>query len=153
MKITLYIVDKKSKERLYTPLIDHYSKLISRFATIDVVTLFDKHIAKAQEISADKAKASYTHAFSEYLGKGYDVALDPEGKTIDSFDFANLLKDRQRIHFYIGGAYGLEREFVRQCNTSVSFGKITLSHKLAKVVLLEQIYRGLSINANHPYHK
>jgi len=64
-----------------------------------------------------------------------------------------LLKDRQNVSFFIGGAYGFEKKFVKSCQKSISFGKITMSHKLVKVVLLEQIFRGLSINNHHPYHK
>jgi 23S rRNA (pseudouridine1915-N3)-methyltransferase len=64
-----------------------------------------------------------------------------------------LLKDRGVVNFFIGGAYGFERGFVAQSNNAISFGKITLSHKLVKVVLMEQIFRGLTILHNHPYHK
>ena len=84
---------------------------------------------------------------------GVNIALDPASREVDSHEFANLLKDSATINFFIGGAYGFERDFLAKCNTAVSFGKITLSHKLVKVVLLEQIFRGLTINNNHPYHK
>ncbi len=57
------------------------------------------------------------------------------------------------IQFYIGGAYGLEEEFLKKSDKIISLGKITMSHKIAKAVLLEQIYRGFSILSNHPYHK
>ena len=79
--------------------------------------------------------------------------LDPSSKEVDSHDFADLLKDKTEVNLYIGGAYGFESSFLSKCNKAISFGKITLSHKLVKVVLLEQIFRGLSINNNHPYHK
>jgi 23S rRNA (pseudouridine1915-N3)-methyltransferase len=72
---------------------------------------------------------------------------------VDSYEFAKELKDSMTVNFFIGGAYGFEREFLSKCNKAISFGKITLSHKLVKVVLLEQIFRGLTINNNHPYHK
>ena len=57
------------------------------------------------------------------------------------------------VKFFIGGAYGFEEQFLKQCDKVISLGKITMSHKIAKVVLLEQIYRGFSILSNHPYHK
>jgi 23S rRNA (pseudouridine1915-N3)-methyltransferase len=87
------------------------------------------------------------------MGLGLNIALHPSAKEVDSYEFANLLKDRQEINLFIGGAYGFERGFIDKCNNTISFGKITLSHKLVKVVLMEQIFRGLSINHNHPYHK
>ena len=153
MKINIIIIDKKSKDKLYAPLIEHYKKICKPFAKVEVIELFDKHIAKAQDLSPSLAKASYTKAFQRHLENGYNIALNPSSSEVDSFDFAKLLKDRVEINLYIGGAYGLEEGFLRQCNKSISFGKITLSHKLVKVVLMEQIFRGLSINNNHPYHK
>lgn len=153
MKINIIIIEKKAKDRLYAPLIDHYKKICKPFAEVEIVEIFDKDVAKAQDISPAVAKSSYTKAFQRYINSGYNIALDPSSSEVDSFDFANLLKDRAVINLYIGGAYGLEEGFLRQCNKAISFGKITLSHKLVKVVLMEQIFRGLSINHNHPYHK
>jgi len=112
-----------------------------------------KEINRAHEISTEASQNSYTLAFESHLKGAYSVALDPEGKELDSFEFSNLFKDRGVVNFFIGGAYGLESNFLRQCNKSISLGKITMSHKLAKVVLLEQIFRGLTILNNHPYHK
>ena len=153
MKINVIIIDKKGKDALYAPLIEHYKKIAKPFAKVEVIELFDKEIAKAQDISPEAAQRSYSKALGKYLGGGVNIALDPASREVDSFEFAKLLKDSTTVNFYIGGAYGFERDFLRQCNTAVSFGKITLSHKLVKVVLMEQIFRGLSINHNHPYHK
>lgn len=153
LKINVIIIDKKGRDQLYAPLIEHYKKIAKPFAKIEVIELFDKHIAKSQDISPQMAKRSYTNAFDKYISSGYNIALNPSSEEVDSFDFAHLLKDRGEINFYIGGAYGLEESFLTQCNSVISFGKITLSHKLVKVVLMEQIFRGLAINHNHPYHK
>jgi len=153
MKINVIIIDKKGKDQLYAPLIEHYRKIAKPFAKVEVIELFDKEIAKAHDISPEAAQRSYTKAMQKYIRSGKDIVLDPSSKEVDSFDFAKLLKDSTTVNFYIGGAYGFERTFLHQCNNAISFGKITLSHKLVKVVLLEQIFRGLSINNNHPYHK
>jgi len=153
MKINVIIVDKKGKDRLYVPLVEHYKKIAAPFAKVEVLELFGKEIAKAQDISPAAAQSSYSRAFAKYLPTGYNIALDPSSKEVDSHDFSKLLKDRGVVNFYIGGAYGLEEGFLSKCNKTVSFGKITLSHKLVKVVLLEQIFRGLTILHNHPYHK
>jgi 23S rRNA (pseudouridine1915-N3)-methyltransferase len=153
MKIQIYIVDKKGKRELYDPLVDHYIKSCRSWAKVEVHEVFGREIARAQEQSAATAQRAYSDALQRYLGGGYRIALDPEGEMIDSQGFADLLKDRPVVRFFIGGAFGFERGFLRQSNKVVSFGRITLSHKLVKVVLLEQIFRGLSINHNHPYHK
>jgi len=153
MKINIYIVDKKSKDKLYAPLIEHYIKIAKPFAKVEVFEIYTKDINKAHDISTDAAQKSYTLAFEQYMSSAYNVALDPASKVVDSFDFSKLLKDRVIVNFFIGGAYGLESTFLTKCNTSISLGRITMSHKLAKVVLLEQVFRGLTILNNHPYHK
>ena len=153
MKINIYIVDKKSKDKLYAPLIEHYTKIAKPFAKVEVFEIFTKDITKAHDISPEASQKSYTSAFQKQLNSGYNIALNPSSKELNSFKFSNLLKDRVVVNFFIGGAFGLEDTFLTQCNNDISLGKITMSHKLAKVVLMEQIFRGLTILNNHPYHK
>jgi len=153
MKIHIYVIDKKGKKELYTPLIEHYIKSCRPWAEVQIHEIFTKEIARAQEQSPEAAQRAYSRALERHLAGGYNITLDPMGEMVDSHTFADLLKDRGTVNLYIGGAFGFERSFLSQSNKTVSFGRITLSHKLVKVVLLEQIFRGLSINHNHPYHK
>ena len=153
MKINVIIIDKKGKDNLYAGLIEHYKKISKPFAKVEVIEVFDKEITKAHDISSEAAQKSYSKALEKYMESSINIALDPSSREVDSHEFANLLKDSTQINFFIGGAYGFERDFLTKCNKAISFGKITLSHKLVKVVLMEQIFRGLTINNNHPYHK
>ncbi|HHB94529.1 MAG TPA: 23S rRNA (pseudouridine(1915)-N(3))-methyltransferase RlmH [Campylobacterales bacterium] len=153
MKINIYIIDKKSKDNLYAPLIEHYKKISKPFAKVEIFEIFTKDISKAHEISTEASQKSYTIALNKYLSNGYNVALDPSSKEVDSYIFSDLFKDRGVVNLFIGGAFGFERGFLNKCNKTISFGKITMSHKLTKVVLMEQIFRGLTILNNHPYHK
>ena len=153
MKINIYIIDKKSKNNLYTPLIEHYKKICRPFAKVEIFEIFTKEISKAHEISTDASQKLYNIAFSKYLSGKYNIALDPNSPEVDSYKFSDLLKDRGVVNLFIGGAFGFEKGFLDKCNKSISFGKITMSHKLTKVVLMEQIFRGLTILNNHPYHK
>jgi len=153
MKINIIIIDKKSKDQLYAGLVEHYKKIAKPFAQVEVIEVYDKEITKAHDISPEASRKSYTKALEKYLDSGINIALDPSSKEIDSHSFANLLKDSVQVNLFIGGAYGFERDFLGKCNNAISFGKITLSHKLVKIVLLEQVFRGLTINNNHPYHK
>jgi 23S rRNA (pseudouridine1915-N3)-methyltransferase len=83
----------------------------------------------------------------------YVVMLDERGKSRDSVAFSRFLDERRvdgrTLVFVVGGAYGLS---LPRANETISFGPMTLPHQLARVVLLEQLYRGLSILAGSPYH-
>jgi len=153
MKINIYIIDKKSKNDLYSPLVEHYKKSCSQFAQVEIIELFNNSISKAQESSPLLAQKSYSIAFEKYLSSGFNIALNPSSKEVNSIEFSELFKDKLLVNLFIGGAFGLEEAFLDKSNLDISFGKITLSHKLFKVVLMEQIFRGLSIIHNHPYHK
>ncbi|MDD2904912.1 MAG: 23S rRNA (pseudouridine(1915)-N(3))-methyltransferase RlmH [Sulfurimonas sp.] len=152
MKIDIVSIAKKEKS-IYDPLYKDLMKMISRFAKIEDIELFPKDVAKSHTISPEASKQAYTKVLEPYLGSDYSITLHPDGKLIDSFDFSKLLNDRMSVKFFIGGAYGFEDAFLKKSDTVISLGNITMSHKIAKAVLLEQIYRGFSILSNHPYHK
>ncbi len=152
MKIDIISIAKKEKT-IYDPLYKDLTKMISRFAKVEDIELFDKDVAKAHTISPIASQQAYTKALAPYIGKDFCISLHPDGKLIDSFEFSKLLNDRIAIKFFIGGAYGFEDDFLNRCDSVISLGNITMSHKIAKAVLLEQIYRGFSILSNHPYHK
>ncbi len=86
------------------------------------------------------------------------VALDERGKNIDSAAFAAHLgrwRDESVANtvFVVGGADGLSPELRRRVRLSVAFGAVTWPHQIARVMLLEQIYRAATILAGHPYHR
>ncbi len=151
-KIALFCIGKKD-EKCYEAVQNEFVKSIKKYAKFEMQNIFNKKINQAQN-SAKEAKKSYTEALSPYLlDDGYNVALHPAGKELDSFEFAKMLEQNSKIAFFIGGAYGFEENFLQKCSTKISLSSLTLSHKIAKLVLLEQIFRGLSIIHNHPYHK
>ncbi len=152
MNIDIISVAKKERST-YDPLYKELKKMISRFAKVEEIELFPKDVAKSHTISPEASRQAYTRALEPYLCKGFCVSLHPDGKLIDSYEFSKLLNDRMSIKFFVGGAYGFEDSFLKKSDAVISLGNITMSHKIAKVVLLEQIYRGFSILSNHPYHK
>lgn len=83
----------------------------------------------------------------------YVVLLDERGRARDSVAMSRFLDERRLegrpLVFVVGGAYGLD---LPRADEQLSFGPMTLPHQLARVVLLEQLYRGLSILAGSPYH-
>lgn len=152
MNIDILSIAKREKS-IYDPLYKDLTKMIGRFAKINDIEIFTKDVTKAHTISPEASQKAYTKALEAYIGKDFCITLHPNGKLIDSFEFSKLLNDKMNIKFFIGGAYGFEEEFLKKSNAVISLGKITMSHKIAKAVLLEQIYRGFSILSNHPYHK
>jgi 23S rRNA (pseudouridine1915-N3)-methyltransferase len=144
MQVNIYSIEKKED---YKPIIDDFIKQSRQFADIKNITIFNKNIAKKN------TPKSYSEAFEKFLTNGYNIALTPEGKLVNSFKFAKLLEDKTTVNFFIGGAYGLEEEFKNRCDIKLSLTPLTLSHKIAKIMLFEQVFRGLAINHNHPYHK
>ncbi|MDQ7046032.1 MAG: 23S rRNA (pseudouridine(1915)-N(3))-methyltransferase RlmH [Sulfurimonas sp.] len=152
MKIEIVSIAKKEKS-IYDPLYKDLTKMISRFAKLEDTEIFPKEVAKAHIISPNASQIAYTKALDGYISKDYSVTLHPDGKLIDSYEFSKLLNDKMSVKFFIGGAYGFEDDFLKKSDQVISLGKLTMSHKIAKVVLLEQIYRGFSILSNHPYHK
>ena len=152
MKIDIISIAKKEKT-IYDPLYKELKKMISRFAKVEEIEIFNKDVTKAHTISPEASQAAYSKVLEPYISKDYSVVLHPDGKIIDSYEFSKLLNDKIAIKFFIGGAYGFEDSFLKKSDKVISLGKITMSHKIAKTVLLEQIYRGFSILSNHPYHK
>ena len=86
------------------------------------------------------------------------ICLAIKGKMMSSEDFAKLLDEKMTyqtkdIVFVIGGSYGLSDDVMKRANAEISFSKMTFPHQLMRLILVEQIYRGLMILKHHPYHK
>lgn len=151
MKINIYAILKANKDE-FDSIIQDFIKMSSKYAKIELKYIFNKDIAKAQSLGEKESKQIYTKTYLPYL-KGYNIALDVLGKSLDTFAFSKLLEDKEEVNFFIGGAYGFEKEFLEHCNCVISLSKLTFAHKVANVVLAEQIFRALCIQNNHPYHK
>ncbi len=151
MKIDIYTIEKASKDE-YSAITAHFSKMISRYCTLNEHNIFNNKIASAQNRDPKTARASYTQAFEPFM-KGYNIILHPDGKMLDSFEFYKKFDINTNLNFFIGGAYGFEENFIRKGDLIISLSKLTMSHKIAKVVLYEQIYRAFTLLHNHPYHK
>jgi 23S rRNA (pseudouridine1915-N3)-methyltransferase len=103
--------------------------------------------------------SSESGLFKEKAGRTrpYVVLLDSRGKQLSSEELARLIGDHQQrgtqqLLFAVGGADGFTPEARSAADIVFSLGRITLPHELARVVLLEQLYRAFTILAGHPYH-
>ncbi len=152
MKINVVSIAKPQKG-CYTELCAHFAKMAGRYARLESVDLFNAKVTRAQEEGAKRAQELYAQLFDPWMQRGYKIALDPAGRKVDTTAFSKLMEDRGEVTFFIGGAYGHGDDFLRRCDSVISLSPLTMSHKVANVVLFEQIYRALTILHNHPYHK
>jgi len=135
----------KTKEPAISALTEEYLKRISRYAQVEGITLRDEQDLLAK-FSSPKSGAKSTL-----------VLMDSRGKEFSSEQFAKFLGDYQDrnplpLVFAIGGADGFNDAVRAAAQHVISLGKMTLAHELARVVLLEQVYRAFTILKGHPYH-
>jgi 23S rRNA (pseudouridine1915-N3)-methyltransferase len=136
----------KTKEPAITALTEEYLKRISRYADVEGIAVRDE--AAVVELCGRPAKST---------AKATLVLMDSRGKEYSSEEFAKFLGDyRDRnplpLVFGVGGADGFSEAARAAAQHVISFGKMTLAHELARVVLLEQLYRAFTILKGHPYH-
>jgi len=143
MKIKIAWIGK-TKEPAIQSLTDEYLKRISRYAHVDGLSLKDESALIAL-VRGEKAKDRHKL-----------ILLDSRGKQFSSEGLAEFIGADQvnaiSLLFAIGGSDGFTDKARRQANLILALGKMTLPHELARVVLLEQIYRAFTILKNHPYH-
>ena len=135
----------KTKEPAIRALTEEYLKRIARYLP-----------AESHEVSSEPGLLQLT---SKSAGRTAPVLvlLDARGRQFTSEEFAELLRaqqDRgtQNLFFAVGPADGFSDEARHSADLILSFGKMTLAHELARIVLLEQIYRAFTILKGHPYH-
>ncbi|MDR3162494.1 MAG: 23S rRNA (pseudouridine(1915)-N(3))-methyltransferase RlmH [Helicobacteraceae bacterium] len=152
MKIKLFYIGSRS-EGAAREFEERYVKRIKPFSLCEILPILSSDVKKAQKISAAAARSSYTEALKPRVEGCYSVALNKNGKMLNSAKFSDALKDHTEIGFFIGGAYGLEGSFIDSCDLSLSLSLLTFPHELSRIILLEQIYRAKTIERGLPYHK
>ncbi|EEG5257385.1 23S rRNA (pseudouridine(1915)-N(3))-methyltransferase RlmH, partial [Salmonella enterica subsp. enterica serovar Typhi] len=90
LQVNIFCIQKSDEFKTWN---EKYSKLISKYATLKEINVFNKKIALAQNLNAIEAKKSYEEAFMPYK-KGYCIALDEKGKDLTSIEFAKLIQDK-----------------------------------------------------------
>jgi 23S rRNA (pseudouridine1915-N3)-methyltransferase len=141
----------KTKEPAIQSLTDEYLKRISRYTQIEGLAARDE-TTLLEMCGRTAEKASTNTAARSTL-----CLMDSRGKEFSSEQFAKFLDDYQDrnplpLVFAIGGADGFSVKARGTAQYVISLGKMTLAHELARVVLLEQIYRAFTILKGHPYH-
>lgn len=156
MRITVVAVGKL-KERFWADACAEYLKRLKAYARVTVTEVADVDPGRAGGVAAACAKEG--EAILAALPEAAHVVLMAiEGKQRSSEGLSRRLDElalsgRSDIAFVIGGSDGVSSAVYDRADETLSFGPVTLPHNLARVVLLEQVYRAFKISRGEPYHK
>ncbi|UCD95293.1 MAG: 23S rRNA (pseudouridine(1915)-N(3))-methyltransferase RlmH [Candidatus Zixiibacteriota bacterium] len=146
----------KNKEGWVDWAVAHYLKLLKKYAAVELVYIPD--VKKSKNLPETEIRRKEARLIENRSTSKCRVALWNKGRRLDSVGFAeylsNLMLDaRGPVDFIIGGVCGLDESLLESCDETISLSPMTLSHQIVRPVLLEQLYRALSILAGDKYHK
>lgn len=147
----------KLKEKFWVQACAEYVKRLGAYAKVEMREVADVDPARAGGVEASRAREGQ-EILAAIPARSHVILLAIDGKQRSSEQFsAHLdelaLRGKSDLTFVIGGSDGVSPEVRARANETFSFGSITLPHNLARVVLLEQLYRACKISRGEPYHK
>ena len=156
MKITVIAVGKL-KERFWADACSEYLKRLKAYAKVEIKEIADIDPAKAGGVPAARTKEGAA-ILAALPDSSHVILLAIDGKERSSEELSHridalALAGKSDVTFIIGGSDGVSEPVRMRSDEALSFGRITLPHNLARVVLVEQIYRAFKISRGEPYHK
>lgn len=150
MKVSIIAVGKM-KDAAQRALYDDYA---GRLSPAPHLIEIPQAVGSVDEVRAREAREIEKRIDSD----AFLLVLDERGKTMGSTDFSNILQTamnngKSNIQAVLGGAVGLDESIRNRADLVLAFGKMTWPHMLARIMVLEQIYRAKQILAGHPYHR
>ena len=150
----------KLKEKYLKEACDEYVKRLTKYCRLDIIELKEAKLpenaspADEEKVKIDEGKAILSKLFE----KEYVITLEVLGKQLSSIELAEKISNlgvsgNADIAFVTGGSLGLSEEVSKRSNFSLSFSKLTFTHQMMRVLVLEQIYRAFKIARNENYHK
>jgi len=144
----------KLKKTYWQEAASHYWERLSNSYKLQENRIKETSGSKNPEVIRQKESQAIMQKLS---GQEILISLDAQGKMVSSEQLAKYLLTWIQTPgkdpcFILGGSYGISKELKQKSHHLISFGPITLPNELARIVLLEQIYRASTINQNHPYH-
>jgi len=155
MKIKILTISKTKSE--YADAEAEFLKRLTKSTHVEIVNLKEEPITHNRAI--DEIMDKEGDRILKNLDKDYyNIALHVMGKAISSEELSNLIKEIKdfkggKICFIIGGPLGLSQQVLTKVNLVLSFSRMTLTHQLIRLLLLEQIYRSFEIIKGSDYHK
>ena len=156
VSVTLLAVGKL-KEKHYIAACEEYLKRLRAYASVTVTELPERPADTEVEIA--KGLAAEAELIERAIPKGsFFIVLTPEGTMLSSEGLAEKLQTlnvggESRLCFLIGGSNGIDERIKRRADLRLSMSKMTFPHHLARVMVLEQVYRAFSILNHSRYHK
>lgn len=157
--IKIIAIGKMGKDYLTSAQVD-FSQRIRRLANLEIIEINEESISdESKEGLIEKALDKESEKIDGHLNNSWNIiSLDINGKNLSTNQLAQYVKDKVDLGkadftFIIGSSHGLAERIKKKSDLAWSFTRLTLPHQLARVLLLEQIYRILKINFNHQYHK
>lgn len=155
MNIKLLAIGKTDNKQLIL-LIDEYKKRLKHYVKFDIEIIPD--IKNVKNLSIDQQKIKEGDLILSKL-KSTDqlILLDDKGKHYTSVEFSSYLQKKmssglKQLVFVIGGPYGFSEAVYKKSQGKLSLSKMTFSHQMIRLFIVEQIYRGFTILKNEPYH-
>ena len=155
MTIKLLAIGKTDHSNLQS-LIDDYTKRLGHYIKFSLEIIPDlkkvKHLSEAQQKQKEGELILSKLNSSDVL-----IVLDEQGKQVDSVEFSNYLQKHmnsgiKQLVFVIGGPYGFSNDVYQKAQGKLSLSKMTFSHQMVRLFVVEQIYRAFTILKNEPYH-
>jgi 23S rRNA (pseudouridine1915-N3)-methyltransferase len=144
----------KDRSGLYAPAVAEYVERIQRYVRFEVVEVSE---AKRHAGTPLAREEEGKHLLERIGPRDRVVTLDERGKEFTSVDFARRvegwLAGGQDVALVIGGSDGLSSDVAARANESIALSRMTLAHRLARLVLVEQLYRAMTIRSGERYHK
>ena len=147
----------KIKEIYLKDAIKEYEKRLLGFCSFSVIEIIPEQIL--DETLSDKYKKNEAKKILQFIKPdSFIITLEINGNMFSSEKFASKMKEISNsgineVLFIIGGANGLDSEISNLADLKLSFSKMTFTHQLIRLILMEQIYRSFKINANEHYHR
>jgi 23S rRNA (pseudouridine1915-N3)-methyltransferase len=135
----------KTKERYLSDGISRYLKFLAPMAQVSIIEIKESKGGKKEDALAEEAKKIFKQTREYYL-------LDERGREFSSVGFAQFLKEKNSIDFVIGGPFGVSAETREKAKGSIALSKMTLTHEMARLLFLEQLYRAYTILKGKEYH-
>ena len=137
---------------------DYESRILNLSKSVGIKNLEIRELPISKKSSIKERQKEEGKIISQYIKKdNLNVFLDGKGENINSVDISQIISkssfDGKDLVFFIGGPDGFDEKIIKVANEIISFGRVTWPHKLIRIMLLEQLYRGITILNNHPYHR